>query len=185
MTYEVEQKFRVADPSRLLAKLKTLGLELPEAFEQTDRYYNHPSRDFARTDEALRIRSVGRHNRITYKGPKLDAVTKTRQEIELPVADGIDSAAALSEILTNMGFTPVRTVRKCRSSGTLHWQGSEVEVSLDVVEPLGTFVELELTTGQNGLEKAQRIVQSLASELGLSAGERRSYLELLLDADSG
>lgn len=183
MTYEVEQKFRVADPLPVLAKLKSLGLELSEGFEQTDRYFNHPSRDFAKTDEALRIRSTGAHNRITYKGPKLDATTKTRREIELTVADGRDSAAALGEILTSLGFLPVRVVCKRRQSGTLHWQGTSVEVSLDHLEPIGTFLELEQTTGENGLEEARSVIQRLAAELGVSRNERRSYLELLLEAD--
>ena len=44
-----------------------------------------PCRDFAQTDEALRIRTVGDTSFVTYKGPKLDATTKTRRELELPL----------------------------------------------------------------------------------------------------
>ena len=56
-----------------------------------DTYYQHPCRDFSRTDEALRIR-VRRFNGhfeafLTYKGPKIDEVSKTREEIEAMVED--------------------------------------------------------------------------------------------------
>ena len=53
-----------------------------EPAEQVDTYFSHPARDFAATDEALRIRSIDQENFVTYKGPKLDATTKTRREID-------------------------------------------------------------------------------------------------------
>ena len=47
-------------------------------------------------------------------------------------------------------------------------------------ERLGSFVELEMVVDENRLDDARTLVASLASDLGLSLGERRSYLELLL-----
>ena len=75
---------------------------------QRDRYFNHPSRDFAQTDEALRIRTQGRETRITYKGPIVDSQTKTRREIEIPVGahDGDDEK--LAQVLVLLGFREVR-----------------------------------------------------------------------------
>ena len=49
-----------------------------------------------------------------------------------------------------------------------------------VKEPFA-FVELELTTDEAGLFEAKRIVAALANELGMGPGERRSYLEMLLN----
>ena len=86
MKYEVEQKFPLADAAEAERKLVALGGPFSDPVEQVDRYFGHPARDFAKTDEALRIRRIGQENRITYKGPKLDAATKTRRELELPLA---------------------------------------------------------------------------------------------------
>ena len=78
--FEVEIKFRAADLEALGRRLLSLGAEPIGTSEQEDLYLAHPSRDFASTDEALRLRRVGDMNRITYKGPKLGGPTKTREE---------------------------------------------------------------------------------------------------------
>src|SRR3977135_480274 len=88
MNLEVEQKFPVSDPARLEARLDEVGGAFKDASLQLDRYYAHPCREFARTDEALRIRTVGEANYFTYKGPKLDPTTKTRRETELAIESG-------------------------------------------------------------------------------------------------
>ncbi len=185
MTFEVEQKFLVPDHSVLLAKLGALGANRDEPIEQIDCYYAHPARDFAETDESLRIRRSGGDNFLTYKGPKLDAETKTRREIEVPLAPGESAAATLGALLDALGFSPVATVRKTRTLLTAAWQGQSVEVALDDVDSLGTFIELELMADESEVDAARDAILSLSSELGLgSAGhraERRSYLELLLE----
>src|SRR4051794_13543350 len=71
MTYEVEQKHRVTDKPALIARLRERGCSLEEPIQQSDQYFAHPCRDFAATDEALRIRVVGDESFVTYKGPKL------------------------------------------------------------------------------------------------------------------
>ena len=178
---EVEQKFPVQDLDDLLQRLTSFGSSLGPAELQVDRYFAHPARDFARTDEALRIRSVGPRNWITYKGPKLDATTKTRREIELPLADGPQGAQSFGELLVALGFKPVVDVRKLRRKWAINSQGSSVEVVVDDVEGLGTFVELEVMARPEDVAAAQAAVASLAQQLALSASERRSYLELLLE----
>ena len=59
MQWEVEQKFRIADLAAIKAKLMQLGASFAEPMNQIDWYFNHPSRDFAQTDEAFRLRQVG------------------------------------------------------------------------------------------------------------------------------
>src|SRR5690348_3273474 len=102
MAIEVEQKFASEDMDALRHRLSELGAEFGPPVEQVDLYFAHPARDFAKTDEAFRLRREGQANWFTYKGPKLDQTTKTRLEIELPIADGqaraeqaIELAAAL------------------------------------------------------------------------------------------
>jgi adenylate cyclase class 2 len=180
MQFEVEQKFLVADLSALEHKLVSAGAVFADTNVQVDRYLAHPSRDFARTDEALRIRQVGDANFVTYKGPKIDATTKTRKEIELPLHDGGEEAEKWVALFAALGFVPVAEVRKQRRCGRFVWQNAEVEIALDQVDDLGEFVELELSADEASLDGAKAKIQSLADELGLSRAERRSYLELLL-----
>ena len=69
---------------------------------------------------------------------------------------------------------------KLRRKVQVEWQSRRVEISLDDVERLGTFVELELVVQSEGIEAAKTCIASLARALELEASERRSYLELLL-----
>lgn len=184
MQYEVECKYRVNDLAALEAKLHERGATIEPAKQQADIYYNHPARDFAVTDEALRIRRIGEQNFVTYKGPKIDQATKTRREIELPLEPGDAGAARFAELIEALGFRRVAEVRKGRRKAMVEFQGHEVEVALDEVERVGSFAELELSADDGGLDRARACLAALAAELGLSQGERRSYLELLLGANS-
>ena len=181
MKYEVEQKFPISDVAALEAKLAAIGAEVLGPRLEVDLYFAHPARDFAQTDEALRIRRKGMSNSITYKGPKIDKTTKTRREIELPLPSGDEAAAAWKGLLGAIGFTPVGEVRKSRRKVDIPWQDRRIEGSLDEVEHLGQFAELELVVEPDEVEAAKACIASLAQHLGLSRSERRSYLELLLE----
>lgn len=181
MQYEVEQKHRVPDMRALLERLADRGVEIGPAREQADQYFAHPCRDFARTDEALRIRTVDRESFVTFKGPKIDTTTKTRHELELPLAASDVGGVKFAELLHALGFKPVLVVRKRRRSFEIASAGRTVEGVIDEVDGIGTFVELELMSDDAELEGTKRVISSLASELQLGPTERRSYLEMLLD----
>jgi adenylate cyclase class 2 len=182
MPLEVEQKFAVSDRALLIRALESLGTTFDAAVQQIDRYYAHPCRDYVQTDEALRIRRVGNDNFVTYKGPKLDPTTKTRRELELPIAAGDEGDAQFASLLEALGFRPVTEVCKTRTTGHLDWEKWPVEIALDQVDEVGNFVELEIQADENRLEDAKRCLASLAERLGLINSLRVSYLELLLEA---
>ena len=182
MHYEVEQKFVLADPAGMAAKLLALGARATGQCEQVDCYFSHPARDFSKTDEALRIRRVGGQSLVTYKGPKIDRETKTRQEIELAMPAGATTAEDFAGLLAALGFAPVAEVRKHRRTFHLTWDGQSVEAALDEVAGLGHFVELEISASEETVDKARGALASLAARLELATSERRSYLELLLGA---
>ena len=129
--YEVELKYRVADGRAIEDRLAGLDACWHGTTEQVDRYFNHPSRDFAVTDEALRLRSTAAGVAITWKGPRLDATAKTRREIELPLASAAVLATAeassaipatldrWTELLEALGFRRVREVVKRRRLATV------------------------------------------------------------------
>jgi adenylate cyclase, class 2 len=182
--WEVELKFPIADLTALGTNLDTLGARFSPPIQQTDHYFNHPARDFSQTDEALRIRQVGTENYITYKGPKLDPATKTRKEIELLVAPGAETPARFQELLIALGFRYVGAVKKARRIARVAWQDHIVELALDEVIGLGSFLELEISADDDALERAKVALQALASLLNLRSQERRSYLELLMHSSS-
>lgn len=181
MKLEVEQKFRVADPPALRSRLESLGIRFAAPFRQVDAYFNHPARDFAATDEALRIRSVGDENFVTYKGPKLDKTVKTRKELEQPLMSGGEAAERFEELLLALSFRPSAKVVKHRSAAEYEHAGTHFEIVWDEVEEVGTFVEIELVVEQSEIDSAKQKILALQQELGLSEVERRSYLEMLLE----
>lgn len=177
MQFEVEQKHRIENAAALQARLAVLGATWHAPVEQADEYFAHPQRDFAQTDEALRIRTIGDRSYVTYKGPKLDATTKTRRELELPLAA---THAEFAELLAALGFRAVMTVHKTRTPFELSHAGQIVHGAWDEIEGIGAFVELELSADEATLAAAKQCIASLAVELALGPTERRSYLELLL-----
>lgn len=181
MKYEVEQKHPVAGFESVEAKLSEMGATIGPAQEELDLYVNHPVRDFAKTDEALRIRQKGGKTLITYKGPKIDKTTKTRREIELPLGERRETPDQWRELLEVLSFEAVAEVRKSRRKVDVVWEGQAVALTLDDVHNVGTFVELEIESDEEGIERAKSNLAALASELGLTESERRSYLELLLE----
>ncbi|RLA83587.1 MAG: class IV adenylate cyclase, partial [Deltaproteobacteria bacterium] len=131
---EVELKVR-ADINRARERLQGLGAS-PEGIEfQHDLYFNAPWRDFSRSDEALRIRIKGEGGLLTYKGPKIDPLSKTREEIEVEVSDWRQAR----QLLLRLGFEEVGEVKKWRE----RYEIGGFTVSLDRVEGLGEFVEVE------------------------------------------
>jgi len=185
MPIEVEQKHPVADAAALVAELAERGVAVGPPIVQADQYFAHPCRDFATTDEALRIRTVGDRSFVTYKGPKLDATTKSRRELELPLAPCDPDGVGFASLLAALGFTVVLSVHKTRRPFVVSCQAMDVHGALDDVQGLGTFVELELSADDSGLDAARRVIAAVAAELGLGPSERRSYLELLLAAAAG
>ena len=174
--YEVEMKVR-ADHDRVRSRLSDVGAEPKGTVRQVDTYYDHPVRDFAETDEALRVRretaEEGNETRITYKGPLVETESKTRSELETAV----DDADVLESILESVGFEPAATVEKSRE----RFRCGEYTVTLDTVSGLGEFLEVE--TEAEVIEPAREGAIELLDRLGFDREEgiRRSYLGLLLE----
>lgn len=178
--YEVEVKVR-ADHEAVRSRLEAVGADRLGTVSQTDIYYDHPVRDFAETDEALRIRREANGDetaRITFKGQLVEAESKTRREIETSVGD----AEIMADILTAVGFHEAATVRKTRDRYRL----DGFTVSLDTVDGLGTFLEVETSASEADIEAQRERAQSLLDDLGVDPADhiRRSYLELLLAGDN-
>jgi adenylate cyclase, class 2 len=178
---EVEMKFRTPDWQPILAILEAWHAVAEPIREDTDHYFNAPDRDFAQTDEAVRIRRIGTSNILTYKGPKFDTQTKARTEIEVDLAEGSQTAADAVRFLSALGYRPVAVVSKMRHVYKFTRNGFEIQACLDDVGACGKFVELEILAEQSEFETAKAILLRTAAELNLVEQERRSYLRMLLE----
>ncbi len=193
---EAEIKLKIVSLEALCEKLTVCGFAAGEHLKESDIYFNSPSRDFRKTDEALRIRTstdqaTGESvSLINYKGPKLDQVTMTRVERETEIADG----ETAKQILEAIGFVLVSPVVKERQYfrkqvvfyGSLESENPEenssaepaqrrmaapccreMTVCLDRVEGLGDFMELEiLVESDEEREEAVRQMENVLRELG-------------------
>jgi adenylate cyclase class 2 len=177
---EIEMKFPVADFGPVVQRLEQWAAKRDQALDEADHYFNAPDRDFARTDEAFRLRRIGAQSRITYKGPKQGGPAKTRTEIEVPLGDGPGSAEDFCRLVDNLGYRAVAVVRKRRVPYHFEKDGFALEVCCDEVEQLGQFVEVEIVAPPEQRARAEQVLQAVAHELGLDKHEPRAYLQMLL-----
>jgi adenylate cyclase class 2 len=186
-SYEVEVKVPINDEKAIEQTILKAGGKRLNSETQSDLYYDHPCRSFSLTDESIRIRAresaddyslpLSEHSPIelTYKGPRVDKTTKTRLEY----TSGIDDFNAITSILQHTGFKLVATIKKNR----VFFDIDGITVSIDSVEGVGTFIEIELLAkGEKEMKGAKDRIFSLMKHLNLDQKlmVRESYLELYL-----
>jgi len=187
-TFEVEIKFRVDDAQGLERRLQQRfgSVEFGEQATESDSFFQHPCRDFVQTDEALRLRnrlfSDGvSENSLTYKGPKIDASTKTRREIEMPITE----PERWENLLVALGFSKFASVQKFRRRLKLTVNHRHIEIVLDTLPALPEsgrlFLELETLATAEDLEECRALILDLAEQLGLGEPIRDSYLKMVRD----
>ena len=171
---EVEIKLRLDRPDEILQRLRETGAIAIGSSKQEDTYLNAPHRDYAQTDEALRIRATSEGAQITYKGPKLKGMdAKAREEINLQISD----PDQFIRLFSALGFTPTAQVNKIREE----WAYKGTTISLDTVTGLGTFVEIEVIAERSDCIKALETIEQVKKDLGIEGYHmQESYLELLL-----
>lgn len=179
MADEVELKARIGSREEIAERIIAAGGRLLREVSQDDVYFKHPCRDLRERDEALRLRREGGRCILTFKGKRVGAGLKMREEVEA----GVDDGAAAATMLKRLGFEEAFAIRKRRRVYSM--EGAEV--SLDSVEGLGEFVEIELILkeGEPG-EGLREKLHSMAEKLRIPK-ERlttESYLELLASKSS-
>ena len=176
--YEVELKVP-ASLDRVRDRLSELGATDRGPVEQIDTYYDAPHRSFPDTDEALRLRDErdpkGERTALTYKGPLIETASKSREEVQT----GVESGEAADTLLRRLGFDPAATVSKRRE----RYELDGYTVTLDEVEDVGEFVEVETAADSEEIDEARTGAIDVLHRLDLDADEqiRTSYLELALE----
>lgn len=169
---EVERKYRSPGNDGVVKALTELGAH--KVFEGLveDTYFAHPSREFGKTDEALRLRRMEGSVELTYKGPRMKLEnTKAREEVTVKLQD----ALSLQRIIERLGFQERQGLRKHRISFVL----DKLRVEVDDVEGLGQFVELELITEEPA--RAESLMKMATESLGLEELEPKTYLEMTIE----
>jgi len=170
---EVEAKIKIKSIDPIRNRLKELGAIFDKQTRQTDTYFNSPLRDFAETDEALRVRTEDNLSEMTYKGPKIrGSGAKAREEYNVEISD----PAALSNILSRTGFFRSAEVLKTREE----YDFMGTKIALDSVDGLGEFIEIEVVTEDR--DSALDLIENVRKKLEID-GEHisESYLEMLLE----
>jgi adenylate cyclase, class 2 len=172
MPVEIEAKMSVADLAPVRARLSELGAEPAGQNLETNTFFDTEDRSLLAADEGLRLR----HNRntstgadehiITYKGPRQHGKLKSRDEVELTVANSENAA----ELLERLGFVRMLSFEKRRES----WKLGGCKVELDELPYLGSFIEVE--------GPAEEQVLAVREQLGLADRPivRSSYIALLM-----
>ena len=170
---EIELKVAVPALDPIRTRLIARNAEAQGRVHEHDIYYNAPHRDFGVTDEALRVRYTNDHAVVTYKGAKIKkAGLKAREELN----NAVESGEVFEQMLDRLGFIKTAEVNKWRENYRL----GEAMISLDSVEELGTFVEIEVIAKDDCVD-VTALIQNIAKEIGVE-GEPilASYLELLM-----
>jgi adenylate cyclase class 2 len=174
---EIELKVRISSLEPVRQQLHRLNAQFYGRIHEHDVYYNAPHRDFGITDEAIRVRYTNDSAVVTYKGAKIKTSgLKAREELNTAV----ESGEVLERILDRLGFKKTAEVNKWRENYKL----GNMAISLDNVDELGTFAEIEIMADDDNSDATAQI-QKISKEMGIQ-GEPilASYLELLLSKRS-
>ena len=172
---------KTEETGRIAEVLCSMGFRKAARFRQRDTYFDNEAGEIRGGGKALRIRETEDLMKgvvtaeLNFKGPRMDQVSMTRQELETEVGQ----AETGRRILAALGFSPVLPeVVKERTE----YCREEITAALDRVEGLGDFLELEILADEeteNG--KVLQKLEELLGELGYQMGDTvtRSYLSML------
>ncbi|MDO4976784.1 MAG: class IV adenylate cyclase [Eubacteriales bacterium] len=180
---EVEAKYPLHNAEEVFQYIERLNLEQKRINEvQHDTYYTPSHRNFLSEEivsEWLRVRETSQKCSINYKQflPIGAVIQNYCNEYETVIQD----AYAVKKILEAMDFQIIIDVNKTRNS----WIFEHVEISIDFVEVLGWYIELEAMDEvsddaiENVYDHFNKILLMLHAKIGKR--DRRGYPFLVLE----
>lgn len=180
---EVEVKYLLCNKEQVLENINQMGLKRNiENQIQNDSYYIPAHRNFFESEivsEWLRIRETEINCTLNFKqwlpiGAKEQNYCNEYETV-------VEDVFALKKIFELLNFKEVVRVYKVRNS----WIYDDVEICIDEVSNLGTYIELEMLhkvdKGQISLmqERFDMILQYIAADVG--ERNRRGYPYMLLE----
>ena len=169
-TNEIEIKLKVLEDEyfRILNIIKKNSINKRNV-NQSDTYYTLIDKKM--NQEWLRIRNEDGKYIFNYK-KKIDNSYYEKYDVL------IDNVNNLNIILNALGVKSIGTINKNRS---IYIYKDKYEFSFDIVEDIGTFIEIELINKSNDFEKdfsdLLKVLESLKIDLNLI--ERKKYIDYI------
>jgi adenylate cyclase class 2 len=162
---EIELKFQLLNPDAVASFLSSNAKFRYKSF-QHDVYYDAPHRDFLENEdnisEWLRIRIEKDRAQINYKDwQPHDKSVKTHC---IEYETNVSSYEQLSHIFDALNFKKLIEVKKTRRA----WTYMDTEVSIDSVEDLGDYLEIEYKSDTlSDVDEVRQYLQKVANKLGV------------------
>lgn len=177
---EVEITFPLRNSSEVINNLKALGLSEEDSEYQKDIYYIPLHRNFLLEkpiSDWLRIRETNHGASINFKHwhNQENAQAVSCDEFESKV----ENIEALKKIFDSLDIKEVVIVEKTRRI----WNYKGVELALDQVTDLGSFIEIEAKGDFDTIKDAEKHLYDILKELGAKTGEQdyKGYPHLILE----
>lgn len=168
MKFEIEVKLRLPDKlEKIRRALRDQGFRVSKSrLHESNVLFDTPQRLLRMHGKLIRVRRVGVHSVLTFKGPSQPGRYKKRREVEMKFPD----ADALELIFNEIGYHPFFRYEKFRTEYAK--APNTGKVMLDET-PIGNFLEIE---------GSPRWIDRVAALLGFSADDyiTRSYGYLYL-----
>ncbi len=171
MNVEVEVKIKIDNFEEIKEKVAGMG-KLIKSIRQVDDYFVPSHRDFfsQKPDptEWLRIRTNPDKTIFEYDlsiNKKADGDQECAEEYETEISSPED----FRKILNFLDFKKVVTVDKQRE----YWMCGDIEVALDIIEGLGSFIEAEAKGDFKSLVEAKKACYDFLRNLGIEDVENR------------
>ena len=164
MQFEIEVKAKVKDFNEIISKLKELGCVLSEPIVQDDYIFNKKGINLYKDHSdypVLRIREQSKKIIFTLKKNRSNELDCMEKEIE------VNDKNTLKEIIELLGFESNVEVHKKRIKTNYR----DYEICLDDVDGLGTYIEVEKMSNEDG-EKIQNELFDFLQTLGVSKDDR-------------
>lgn len=175
---EVESKVQLtkSELAAVFEKLSGLGINLGGAEKQKDVYFKEIGfRDKVQGVDGYIVRLRYTNTQTVLNMKRLTTQEGVWTEVETIVKDG----KAVEEIIMAIGAEHAVNVTKTRRMARL----DDLEIIIDEIEELGTFLELSVEGSNVDVESARKTINSFLESLGipLDRVEYRGYPTILLE----
>lgn len=169
---EIEIKLPVASTAQARRMLRTVGFRVfkPRVFER-NTMFDTAKTALRKSSRLLRVREAGKAAKLTFKGPPDIGKHKSREELEVDIAD----AKTLAAIFNRLDYQPVFRYEKFRTE--YRRPGSTGIATLDET-PIGVYLELE--GSPSWIDRTARLLGFAESDY-LTASYARLYLDWCKD----
>lgn len=168
MSQETEIKLAVRDARSARQRLRAAGFAVSRRrIFEVNLVFDSADSSLRQSSRLLRLRQAGTTNTLAYKGAPSGGKHKSREELEVEVAD-VDSMA---EIVARLGYRQVFRYEKFR---TEFRQPLRAGVATVDETPIGVFLELEGTP--HWIDRTARTL-AFDEDAYITASYGRLYLE--------